>query len=733
MPDVQVDAAAFTIHRGVLGMMVPGWIDQNIVYDFFLTDTENLVLRKSLNRGLTYGAQTPVFAGGANDVVKAVNWYDRWTADDTGRFMHFFTIGRDAIGGTQRIEYRNLDTRTDVFTVPVAIGAGGGTVDSTRNWDESCIALTKTRAGNLYAGGWINSAAGANWLLRSSDNGVTWTAVGVLASPATPDWVVGTFVDRIIFMPGNFDDPDDFYCIYIDQSTRELSWLTYDASANTWSETQTGFTLTALDPNYFQFMAGPRHSDGRIIVPCWSQIDNPTADLVVFEIASASVSTQLTNVWTNKAIAGDVSLTIDQISGALYVGYLEGGTWQSLVATAYKVSGDRGVTWGSSITFSEDADDDHRWVRSAISVTDGSFALFWHNFDLLAVFTNVNNTIAIAPGIVPAVCVTVPTGGTYGPAPGAPPGTILYVTPDGIEYPLVTPHQTGRYVMSFSGFGSAPIQYITQRGPNQDGETVRDFNLTPRVVQLLERHQFRDRGAWWDGRAAILNDLRPNRQLTATAVARGVLRIVTANGDVRDLNVFIQDGPRFEARNVDAWDEWAFEEVLRFIAHDPLWFNPTRVDLTLAFSLASDLVFPITFPIQFGSGDIDVSVNLDYVGTWASLPVIVIVGPIEDLIIDNVTTGETLRLLQNIGPARTVTIDLSFGQKTIIDDLGNNLLGSLSTDSDLGTWHIAPTPEAPQVTGQPRPTARNVIRLRGSNPTGTTSVQVRYFNRYFGI
>jgi hypothetical protein len=201
--------------------------------------------------------------------------------------------------------------------------------------------------------------------------------------------------------------------------------------------------------------------------------------------------------------------------------------------------------------------------------------------------------------------------------------------------------------------------------------------------------------------------------------------------------VFLQDGPRFEARNVDEWDEWAFEEVLRFIAHDPLWFDPTQVNLTLAFVLDTELVFPITFTpgvsIVFGDGLIDVSTNLDYTGTWASLPTIVIVGPIDNPIIDNTTTGEKIELARNIGPDRTVTIDLAFGQKTIVDDLGNNLLGSLTTDSDLGTFHIAPTPEADQVDGQPRPTGRNVIRLRGSNPTGRTSVEVGYLTRYFGI
>jgi hypothetical protein len=161
------------------------------------------------------------------------------------------------------------------------------------------------------------------------------------------------------------------------------------------------------------------------------------------------------------------------------------------------------------------------------------------------------------------------------------------------------------------------------------------------------------------------------------------------------------------------------------------------VDFAFTFTPDASLVFPITFTpgvsITFGGGLIDVSTNLDYIGTWASLPTIVITGPINNPRIDNVTTGEKIELSTIIGLGRTVTIDLAFGQKTITDDLGNNLLGSLTTDSDLGTWHIAPTPEAPQVAGQPRPTARNVIRLRGDTPTGSTSVEVRYFTRYFGI
>jgi (2Fe-2S) ferredoxin len=476
------------------------------------------------------------------------------------------------------------------------------------------------------------------------------------------------------------------------------------------------------------------------------------ADGLIFDCEDSTTFTPKTNIFTAEQKHKFTALAIDQQTDNLYAIWvgIPADTWQGDLGVYSRLSGDGGTTWGAvSARYNDAAYDQLRavWQDISIGIGGGRIEPVWNwtsggnvTRRRLTNFTN-SIEIAAAPGPPPvAPPDIVPPGGTYGAAPGAPAGTILYITPDGIQYPLVTPHVTGRFVMSMSGGGAAPIQYISQRGPNQDGETVRDFSLTPRVIQILERQQFKSRGTWWDGRADILNDLRPNRQATATAVVTGTFRIVTANGDVRDLNVFIQDGPRFEARNVDEWDEWAFEEVLRFIAHDPLWFDPTRVDFDLTFALDAALVFPITFDtavptddIIFGAGQVDVSVNLDYVGTWASLPTIVITGPLNNLIIDNVTTGETLALLRNIDPGRTVTIDLAFGQKTIVDDLGNNLLGSLSTDSDLGTWHIAPTPEAPQVAGQPRPTARNIIRLRGSAPTGATSVQVRYFTRYFGI
>ncbi len=743
MPDILIDgAAAGAVQMNVLFSQGADIHFGTTKYAFYLSDANTLVYRKSLDDGLTYAAEVTVFQNVLEDVAKVAFWFDQWTPADTGRIIHWALLARDQGGGaTSSRQYRNLDTATDTLSAAVSIGQGG--VNIAYNWAIQALSITKARSGRICIQAHHAAGGTDNWFVVSDDGGLTFTpgtGVGSLAS-ATDD---AASIDKYILLPGNETDPDDVYNVYLDRTAAELSLKHYDTLGDVWTETVFpagggAGTMNSSDDEYLQYAASVRASDNHCFVMVRNDVAVALQDINCFEITNATTITARTPPTTGTSSILTVGLNIDRVTGDLRYVQNRSSVFEVTTAVQTFLSTDGGVSWGAAVQYNEDADDDYRYL--AVSLTQGlaggRYMPIWHNNALSDVLTNFNNSVDEPGPPLPPVPPPpiVPAGGTYGPAAGAVPGSISYVTPppESRVYPLVTPHHTGRFVMSFSGMGTPDIQYITQRGPNQDGETLRDFHLTPRVVQLLDRQQFVDRDAWWAGRATILDELRPNRQATATGVATGILRMVKSDGSIRDLNVLIESGPRFEARNVNEWDEWSFEEVLRFIAFDPLFFDPARVDFALPFVLDLNLVFPITFPITFGSGLIDVSLNLDYTGTWASLPTIVIVGPLENPIIENVTTGETLDLRHDVGPGETVTIDLAFGQKTITNNLGANLLGSLSTDSDLGTWHIAPTPEAPQVVGQPRPTARNVIRLRGSNPTGSTSVQVRYHTRYFGI
>ncbi len=261
---------------------------------------------------------------------------------------------------------------------------------------------------------------------------------------------------------------------------------------------------------------------------------------------------------------------------------------------------------------------------------------------------------------------------------------------------------------------------------------MKDFFLQPREIQLLIRQGFINRRAWWAGRAALLDEIRPNRQATPSASVPGQLRLVQTDGTTRELDVFIQEGPRFEPRVPEQWDEHAFQEALRFIAHNPIAFDPSQVTVGFTIALAADLVFPITFDdavatddIIFGSGEQTDTQVINYLGTWEEYPVLTITGLAEKFRIDNLTTGEKIEFTSDIANGRTVTVDLRYGFKTVVDDLGNNLIGVVTSDSDLATWHLAPDPEATL--------GANSIRVSAINPNGSYSVSIEYFDRYFGF
>jgi hypothetical protein len=461
--------------------------------------------------------------------------------------------------------------------------------------------------------------------------------------------------------------------------------------------------------------------------------------------------------------------------------------------------------------------------------------------------------------------------------------------------------------MQSQGWGMPPIEYITQRGAFQHGETVKDFFLTPRTIQLLIDQSFCNREAQWTGRATLLDAIRPNRQTAPTGATPGTLRRILPDGSKRDLKVFIAEGPTFDPSPDDGWQEHSFKEVLRFVAHDPVVFDPTLqsyvedfADLnhTLDISMnnsqdACDVLNSgawyynnapnnVSFGYQFNtqqkvggglkfngvtipagsnitaayisfkssgtlandnvnaritgnkepnpaiftslvdyqsrrgtvvggpddtkittaqvdwdavahwvianwynSPDIsaiiqeligqtgwipgnpmtlfvddhdDRSTNVNntyrvfntfrvdpanppklhvdyvtdnvqaiaYLGTWLTYPKIIITGPLNDAVITNQETGEKIELDYNIPAGRIVTIDLAYGVKTITDDLGVNLIGVLSADSDLATFHIAPDPEVTN--------GLNHIAITGTGESiGTTQIEIQFYTRYIGI
>lgn len=299
----------------------------------------------------------------------------------------------------------------------------------------------------------------------------------------------------------------------------------------------------------------------------------------------------------------------------------------------------------------------------------------------------------------------------------------LLITPDGKTYRFN--NRIDKFVWGLGGQAIPPIDYITQRGPFQDGETVLDFRLEPRVIQLVHRRNSCSREEYWENRADLLDYLRPNRWTSSTCPTF-VLRKILPTGEKRDIQVVYQDGIGFRGSELGMWDEFNIQEPIRFIAHDPLFYNPNEnIDTLVLGTIDDELDFPIEFPILFGRTESVPIFALTYTGTYKTYPQIIFTGPMENPVIKNITTNERIELETTIAANRTVIIDTTFGNKTIVDDFGNNLIGALTTDSDFATFHIAPDPEATD--------GENEFGFTAKGKTSDTEVIIRYFTKYIGI
>lgn len=310
----------------------------------------------------------------------------------------------------------------------------------------------------------------------------------------------------------------------------------------------------------------------------------------------------------------------------------------------------------------------------------------------------------------------------------------VYIAPDGAEYTF--DNGADKLLMSFTGYGMPGIAYLRQSGPFQHGETLLDYRLQPRMVQLEHRRQACDRQGYWENRADVLNYLRPNRQ-APKSFALGKLRKILPDGSKRDLDVLIQQGPVFAAQTAESGEWLGFTEVVQFVAPDPTFYDPTLHWTVWTLESFGGLIFYespdwtdyLTFDdagILFGTDAVTAAANITYAGTWLSYPTIYIDGPLSTPTITNTTTGEKIVMAYDVAAGELVTITLPYGNKAVKNNASTNLIGTITDDSDLATFHIAPDPEAAG--------GVNVLSVQGNGGVlGQTAVRLSYQTRFIGI
>jgi hypothetical protein len=274
-------------------------------------------------------------------------------------------------------------------------------------------------------------------------------------------------------------------------------------------------------------------------------------------------------------------------------------------------------------------------------------------------------------------------------------------------------------LLTYGGFGAANTQFITRRGYKQNGSTEIDYLLQPRTITVEMWHSPAcDRQTYWDNRAAFHDFLRPNRNGPITFTLR------TPNGNLRSIIVRADPGLTFQGQSGN--NNWNIQEQMDFIAFDPLFFNSAQVVNTLSSAVQTQLVFPITFSISFGTSDVFLTTGtITYLGTWKSYPIITLTGPYTRAVI-NQETGVTIFMSVAIAAGEQRIIDLTPGAQSITDGSGNNKFSDLGAGSNLIDFAILPDPEAADGIQE------ITIQLVGGTG-GVSGASLSYYERYFAL
>lgn len=273
---------------------------------------------------------------------------------------------------------------------------------------------------------------------------------------------------------------------------------------------------------------------------------------------------------------------------------------------------------------------------------------------------------------------------------------------------------------AYGNLGAPPTNFITRQGYKQNGVTEVDYLLQPRTISIdLWRSPACDRQTYWDNRLALLEFLRPNRNGPITFTIR------TPDNDFRSIVVRADPGMVFPANPNN--NDWALQEQFDFTAFDPTFFATDQTVTVLTAASQLQLVFPITFPITFGTSDEFLTTGtITYAGTWKTYPIITLTGPYTRAVIQNLETGINLFMSVAILTGEQRIIDLTPGAQSITDASGNNKFSDLGAGSNLIEFAIFPDPEVTD--GQQEITVQLVDGVNG-----VSGASIAYYERYFGI
>lgn len=271
------------------------------------------------------------------------------------------------------------------------------------------------------------------------------------------------------------------------------------------------------------------------------------------------------------------------------------------------------------------------------------------------------------------------------------------------------------WVVSMTGVGIGPVSRLESKGAQQNGSTDVGYLLENRLLNV----EFFINGASkiaTDGhRDTLASILRPR----ATPLKWRITRNDSAIRQIDSYLVGMADMPRVRGQSFGGGQT----VIAQFKCNEPTWYDPTlqNVPFILEPGGIEGWQFPVIFPWVQAPGEIiDQTQTINYPGSAPTFPEIVIVGPADAPLIQNLTTDEKLEFTGSIPDGDSWTITITEDSADVVNEAGDSVLEFLTEDSDLGTFHLEP--------------GNNDISAQILTGVSLiTSVSMRYYIRYSNL
>lgn len=265
-------------------------------------------------------------------------------------------------------------------------------------------------------------------------------------------------------------------------------------------------------------------------------------------------------------------------------------------------------------------------------------------------------------------------------------------------------YKTPFFLSRIEGLGDVEADISSRKSPGQDGSTLSDITLSERPIPI---------------EVIILKDYEHNRRLLSKIfnpkLGQGVL--IYENRSVRrEIKAMSEHVPQF----VDHRPRIAQHAGIDLICHNPYWTSEEQAEQLVVWE--GGFEFPLTLPTEFArlskskakiltnEGDDETPIHVTFEGPATS-----------PIAIENISTGEFIKVNQSLLDGEKLEINTAFGQKSVtkilLDGTRLNAFHHITLDSSLFNLQIG----------------NNLIDYSTGGEYERAGVVIRWRNLYTGV